>query len=182
MAGTLDGDPRLGDHLKACAPCQARLTELDRILAQERRAAVAEADAAFGGARLERQRASILRRIGGSRAAARILPFPGAVPTAPRPRHFWKRSIAAAAVAGVILGAVAGRLLPSRSATTASVPATAERAAAPRLGPEVVRAASWSADEQFLQDFEAAIGERRVEPLIALDALTPDWPTDFAVR
>jgi len=181
MAGTLHGDLRLADHLKDCATCQARFAELDRVLAQERRAAAAEADAAFGGTRLEQQRASILRRIGGSRAAARILPFPGAMQPAPRPHRLWKRSIAAAAVAGIVLGAVAGRLLPARSAS-AGAPAAVERTAPTRVGAEVVRAANWSADEQFLQDFEAAIVESGVEPLVALDALTPDWSIDLAVR
>lgn len=181
LAGS-DYDPRLAAHIAECSACHARLTELDHQLVHERRTAIAEADAAFPSIRLERQRASVLSRIGGTRAAARILPFPGQTAAVVRPHHLWKRSIAAAAVVGLVLGAAAGRLLPSRTSNAAVATRAADRVAPPSIASVDVVRAAWSADEQFFEDFEAALGASRVEPLLALDALTPDLPSDLGVR
>ncbi len=184
-AGASQCDPRLATHVAVCGNCHARLTYLLRALADARREAAAQANQIFPPARLERQRASILRRIGGSKAAARILPFPGLVAVAPGARpQFWKRSVAAAAVAGLVLGAAAGRVLLPPSGgrlLTQQNDAPLEHAPSRVPGPELVRA-SWSADELFLEDFEAAVGGTRVEPLLALDALTPDLPGDIGGR
>jgi hypothetical protein len=159
-------------HVTSCSQCAVRLAALEQRLAEDRRAAVAEADHTFQPPRLERQRASVLRRIGGSRAAARILPFPAHGPVVVTPRHqIVRRSVAAAAVAGLLIGVFAGRLLdPTRQFFRSS--SLDRQASVTRQGVQTVRAAVVS-DEDFLLDFEAALGAPRVEALQALDELTP---------
>jgi hypothetical protein len=164
-------------HLTACSRCSVRLHALEQRLAENRHAVIAEADQAFTASRLDRQRSAVLRRIGGSRAAARILPFPAHGPVVLTPRsHLIRRWIAAAAVGGLLIGAAAGRLLDPHRQTFRGGAGTADRtgdvAAQPAMQLQTVLI-SPASDEAFLRDFEAALVAPRVEPLLALDALTP---------
>jgi hypothetical protein len=174
---------RLTDHLGVCRQCALRLQDIAEALAADRRQVATEHDQEFTPARLERQRASVLRRLGGSKAAARILPFPAHGPVTPAVpgRHFMRRSVAAAAVGGLIVGGAAGRLLdPHRQPAFRPAPAET-RTLAPEDGVQTVRVATFS-EEAFLGEFEAAIGAPRIEPLRALDALTPQAADDPIVR
>lgn len=133
-------------------------------------ALVSVADAAFGPARLVRQRAAIDRRVAQrSRGAhARILRFPGAV-VRTAAAHPWRRWVAAAAVAGLLAGAGAGRFLFPDPRPTSSLASTAPTG---RVTPAQFRMSP--GDEAFLIEFDAALSGRPGAPLRALDALTPD--------
>lgn len=181
LVGPEASPERLVAHVARCSRCTVRLGTVEQTLADDRQRNVAEGDQAFSAARLERQRAQVLKRIGGSRAAARILPFPAHGPVTPAaPRHaFMRRSVAAAAVGGLLIGGAAGRLFdphqPARQVRTADV-----RGVPAAIVPEVRTAAL--SEETFLGEFEAAIGAPRVEPLMALDALTPRPADDVPGR
>jgi hypothetical protein len=160
-------------HVADCRRCATRLAALEALLAEDRHRLVAEADAAVTPSRLERQRAAILRAIGGSRAAARILPFPHHGPvTATTRRSLIQRSVAAAALAGLVIGGVAGRLLGPRHTATQPAMVNQARALSSPVADEPLQVSD-AGDEAFLLELEAAIGEPRLEPLSALDALTP---------
>jgi hypothetical protein len=105
--------------------------------------------------------------------AARVLAFPQHLPAQVPHRHPVRRSVAAAAIAGVLIGAAAGRLLDPHLARVVRFGAQAE-SSVPASGPESMSLqASTAGDEDFLLEFEAALGSQRVEPLQALDELTP---------
>jgi hypothetical protein len=182
LAGS-EGSPQgLVTHVMACPRCGERLAGFEQTLAEGRRIEAVVADQACTQSRLDRQRASILQRIGGSRAAARILPFPvpGRAPATPR-RHLVRRSVAAAAVAGLVVGAFAGRFFDSGARSLpASAALTAQRVVSPPAV-QTVRAAALN-EEAFLGEFEAAVVSPRVEPLLALDALTPRPADVWVVR
>jgi hypothetical protein len=172
-------DPAVSEHAVSCRECGLRLRALQQALADDRHEAIAEADRAFPAGRLEQQRANILRRIGGSRAVARILPFPAHGPhMAPTGHRVAWRPIAAAALTGLIVGTFAGRLLgPADLASRASGSHPPAAIVAPAASPPLLQASA-AAEEAFLRDFEAAVGSPRVEPLRALDELTPHGPDD----
>ena len=176
LAGPDAAAPRTLAHLTSCPPCAEGLGTLEARLDEDRRVATAAADRAFPADRLDRQRAAILRRLGYGRHLARILPFPSTAPpvVSMLRRQVVHRWVAAAALAGLIVGAVAGRLLetprrPAPSRAVANTHATPDTALAPQQ-----LQASALAEEAFFRDFEAAaIDGPHVEPLRALDALTP---------
>ena len=123
----LDGDPTPAerDHLDRCEGCRERRAQLDAMLQEISRAAEAETDVAFPPQRLLSQHARILQRIAQDGRPARVIAFPAS--TAPEARPFRGRPaarwIAAAAVAGLVIGMVVGRwthLAPSSTALRAS--------------------------------------------------------------
>lgn len=162
----------LPDHVTACAACAARWQALAATLEADRAALAAVADAHFPPDRLERQLRHVARRIEHRQRAARILRFPVmGVRETPR-RRAARRSIAAAALLGLTVGAVAGRLLDRH----ADVPRAGARPAASVSadGPtEAMAHAAVTADELFLVELEQALDAPRPAPLSALDALTP---------
>lgn len=179
LVGPEASPERLVAHVAHCEHCASRLAAIDRRLADDRARLVANDDQAFAPVRLERQRGQILKRIGGSRAAARILPFPAhgpMVPAAPH-RSAVRRSVAAAAVAGLVIGGAAGRLFDPHPARDVAM--SRPQVVALDRTPSV-RPASAVSEELFLGEFEAAVGASRVEPLMALDALTPS-PADVVL-
>lgn len=133
-------------------------------------AVVSLADASFGAARLDRQRAAIERRVA-QRAMgvhARILRFPGSVVRTAVAQP-WRRWVAAAAVMGLVTGAAAGRfLLPYPT------PASSLARALPTVGAGSGQLQMSPGDEAFLIEFDAALSGPSGAPLRALDALTPD--------
>lgn len=101
-------------HLRECAGCQSRYTALASLLDQITTAATAEADAAFSDERLARQHSRILQRVDQDGRPGRLIAFPAAQTHAPllqRARPF-SRWVAAAAVAGLVVGLLAGQFLP----------------------------------------------------------------------
>jgi hypothetical protein len=182
FAGLEAADGEVQAHVGACRACADRLASMAAGLADDREAAQAEAERQLTPRFLERQRAAIRRRLGGPVVAARILAFPAHGPVAAPPRHrVVRRSVAAAAVAGLLVGVTAGRLLdPHRTPVSPAGRGGPEVLGAPAL-PEILQASA-AGDEAFLRDFESAIGAPRVEPLRALEELTPQLPDGPAPR
>jgi len=186
LLGDRTGDavsPTEQQHLSACARCDARRVRLHRLLDDVADAAVAEADAAFPAERRARQQARILAHLQHEGRPARVIAFPaGHVPqesvvSRTRPGSRW---IAAAAVAGLIVGVMAGRFGHDYSfgrpgAARVIVARTAEE---PELrtagGAATIREITASiSDEEFLNQIEMAIDAPTAAALQPLDDLTP---------
>lgn len=157
-------------HLAACAQCQLRCASLVLLLDEVTAVTGAEADAAFPGERLARQQARILQRIDQDGRPGRLIVFPAGRPPAPllvrsRPASRW---VAAAAVAGLVVGLLTGQFLPVGSSAPASQIVSNEAGAGMTL-----RAVSTTlSDDEFLGQVEAA-GSAGPAALRPLDALTP---------
>lgn len=152
-------------HLHGCTRCQGRATAARRGLDTAKVDADATADAAFSAADLDRQRRAILARIARGHRSARVLPFPGHESANPSPPAD-RRWLAAAAAAGLVLGALAGQL-PHLNA-----PGTPD---ARDDAPAVVsaRAETRPLEDTLLSEVEAALDTEARPELQALDALTP---------
>lgn len=164
----LDPDAVTGparSHLRDCRRCQARAAAASRQLDAARSEAHAEADAAFSSADLDRQRRTILARISRGHRSARVLPFPGHEPVTARHRAD-RRWLAAAAAAGLVLGALAGQLphlvTPEAVSTRTAVPAVI-----------ATRADTRPLEDTLLSEVEEALDAGARPELRALDALTP---------
>ena len=173
-----DDEPIL-KHLAHCEMCQARYVQAKAGLDDGRDLSVAAADAAFTPDRLAAQRERIMRRIE-SQNGARVLAFPAPaaaerVPMHARPMLRW---VAAAAVAGIMVGITAGRyvnigdlgLTGRHTATSAS-----RIAAVPRPTPElrpVGNSAMAQDDDELLSEIDGALTEPRTSELAPIYALT----------
>jgi hypothetical protein len=169
-------------HLSACARCDARRVRLQRMLDDVAHTATAAADAAFPPERLARQQARILTHLQHDGRPARVIAFPaGHTPHEPsvtrtRPGSRW---IAAAAVAGLVVGAIAGRFghdysfrRPAAHVIVAHAVEQPElRATSSTAGIREVTA-SLSEDE-FLSQREMAIDAPAAAALQPIDDLTP---------
>jgi hypothetical protein len=172
IALCVDGSARgtRADEVRGCASCGARLASLSGLLREVSVASELDADAAFPADRLARQRARILQRLGHRGHLARVLAFPAAhAPhTSVQPRSA-RRWVAGAAAAGLIIGMAAGRMAHQFQ----GLRPIAQESAAVRSGAGVpLQASSSAADDEFLQELEAALsfspaGLRR------LDSVTP---------
>lgn len=151
-------------HVRQCESCRERLEGLRAACADLRRDVHATVDAHITPARLDRQLAVILRRIEGS--PGRVLPFPIATPR-PTPAPSLGRWVAAAAVAGLVIGLGAGRLIgPSGD------PVILWRTTS--VGPgSPARPIQQETDEEMLVEIEAALTRSRTKEFRALDELTP---------
>ncbi len=160
QAVLVGADARVGAHLSSCARCRRERDRIAALLANARDGVDVAVDAAFGPVALERQRHAILQRIAKSAGGARLLRFPSASDRpqpAPRANVRW---LAAAAVAGLLVGGAASQLPRFfRSAPVAPV------AARPT--------ATWRTDDTFLREVEAALDLETRGEFDALDALTP---------
>ncbi len=175
------GEAPAGEHLDECASCRARYMALAAWLDTLRDGAVAEADEAFPAERLAAQQAHIFRRLEAMERPARVIAFPRfARPTGAHHSNA-RRWIAAAAVAGLVIGLAGGQMLDLRhrigstSATFTPPGATgtiSDTRAASGAGYVPVRLSS---DEAILMDIgtESAAYAHMPEPLQALDGLTP---------
>jgi hypothetical protein len=168
VAGTTGVDAHLAD----CADCRARHTELTTLLGEIGDVVAAEADVHFSDDRLVRQRGRILQRIELDGRPGRLIAFPAGQPQAPvhvraRPVSRW---VAAAAVAGLVVGLLTGQFIPV--APSAAVPGP--RMVTNEAGSGIaLRAVSTSlSDAEFLVQVEAA-GSAGPAVLQPLDALTP---------
>ena len=161
-------------HLDACTACDARREEVVRLLKDIAQASTEETDAAFPEEKLTRQRLRIMQRIEAEGRPARVISFPGHQPhEKPALRaHSASRWVAAAAVAGLIVGIMAGRMspLPSRLAFTplsTQAPVGATPAAA------FLPAVTLMSDEELLVHIELALDAQGGTALRPLDDLTP---------
>lgn len=151
-------------HVRQCEPCRERLEGLRAACADLRRDVHATVEARITPARLDRQLDVILRRIEGT--PGRVLPFPIAVPR-PAPAPSLRRWVAAAAVAGLVIGLGAGRLIGPTGD-----PIAPWRAASVGPGGQV-RPLQQETDEEMLVEIEAALTRSRTKEFRALDELTP---------
>jgi len=173
-------------HLAHCAACEARYQALRTGFEDTREAAASDADAACAEDRLARQRERILRRIDALQTGPKVLPFPAATPHghgAAQPRVI-RRWVAAAAVAGLLVGLGAGRLV-FRSGDAGSAAVTARRDVAATASPvrpaPTIRALHVEpgvTDDQFLSEIELATAAPRTRELRAIYAFTLEESRD----
>jgi len=168
------------EHLAACARCDARRSRLEALLDDVSVTASEAADAAFPPERLTRQHSRIMAHVEHEGRPARVIAFPAGHTQAPivsrrRPASRW---IAAAAVAGLVIGVIAGRVGHDVSFSRPGVRVIASRAAeTPELratgSTGVIREVSNPVDdEEFLSEMEIAI-DSPAAALQPLDELTP---------
>ena len=193
-------DPRAADHLADCAGCRIRYAELVSFMGGLRAEGEAELDAIFSPDDLRAQQQRIANRIEHLAHAARVISFPahqaaGQSGVAARVSSLAPRWIAAAAVAGLIVGVGVGSFFQegarvSRLRVPALAAATAPAATAPAARPDApatdpVNAANTSApglpgvpgindaNDEFVSEWELALDRPRMHELLALDELTP---------
>ncbi len=168
-------------HLETCARCATRHAELLCAFA-DLDGIHAEADAAFDDERLLHQGTHILRRLDRNHGPARVLPFPAAADEARGMRLFaaaGRRWVAAAAIAGLVVGVFSGRLFmahrTSQDATDAGRRAYGSSVRRSLVGPVLVPAElrASGVDEVLLEEVETALARPRVYELTAIDAITP---------
>jgi hypothetical protein len=169
-------------HLGTCARCDARRVRLQSLLADVSETAAAEADAAFPPERLSRQLARILSHLQHEGRPARVIAFPaghGHEPMVSRTRSS-TRWVAAAAVAGLVIGVIAGRFGHDYSlGRPGAAPVIVARSVdAPELDAagstgSIQEVAAVVSDEEFLSQLEIAIDGPAAAALQPLDDLTP---------
>ncbi|HEX7797563.1 MAG TPA: hypothetical protein VF456_24540 [Vicinamibacterales bacterium] len=176
-------DPPAVEHLADCESCGMRYAELVAFLDDMRTTSDAETDAVFTAERLHQQQEQILRRLEHASRSARVISFPGqssSHPTAVAGRVA-PRWLAAAAAAGLFVGAVGGTLVHpgfERSATSMHVASntTASARLAPSPGVLVTAPNNLSDnidDDAFLMQLEFALERPHTQELQPFDALTP---------
>ena len=159
--------PAEQQHLSTCVQCDVRRVHMQRLLDDVSETATAAADAAFPLERLNRQQARILARLQHEGRPARVIAFPaGHAPYEPvasrtRPASRW---IAAAAVGGLIVGVIAGRIGHDYSFPRAGTPRviaahTIEEPElrAPGTAGAIREVAASISDDEFLDQLETAI-------------------------
>jgi len=163
-------DSATAAHLESCPRCRRRRGLLAARIDATREAARLAADAAFSPDHLERQRQSILQRIGRLGAAARVLPFPAAAPATsrPTPPAADRRWVLAAAAAGLLLGIAVGRLPGVGGPMSATAPLTP----APRLA-TADAISDPRRDDLLLSAVEEVLTRETRPEFEALDGLTP---------
>jgi len=166
-------------HLRVCPDCAARRDRLAGLLADVSRAAADEADAAFPPERLARQRARILNRVQHLPQAAPVTAFPArpaAARTARRPDRWWL-AVAASAVAGLLLGVLAGQSWTPRGDGLVPAEAAIEAVDILRPTPAIqarpVVVTTTISDDELLMQIETAGAVPRRATLHSLDMLTP---------
>lgn len=166
-------------HLSTCERCANRHAELLCAIG-DLDEFNAEADAAFDEHHLARQHAQILRHIDRNHGPARVLHFPALTSAIPHGQPFGRRWVAAAAIAGLIVGAFAGwrldhEALRARQARMAAAQARTSERQFTQGGSVIVPAdhRRVGSDERLLVEVDAAVTRPRVKELTAIDALTP---------
>jgi len=181
-------DEALLRHLVQCSPCEARYVALQVAFDQARDAVVADAEAACSPDRMAHQRDRILHRVAAQYAGPRVLPFPA--PSQGRRAHqqprVIRRWVAAAAVAGLVVGLTAGRLFhvgePGAESSASRDPLPAGSSSPARPAP-VMRAANVQpamSEDQFLSEVELATSSPRTAELRAIYALTLEETRDIS--
>jgi hypothetical protein len=170
LAGLVSGTDET--HLAACPRCRSERDRLRAGLAAVVAGATAAADHALPATTLERQRQSIRQRIGRLSAGARLLPFPVAAAARPvEPVRADRRWIAAAAVAGLLVGVGVERLQHGLDGP-AGAPGGSAAEATQRAAAEAFTAEPWR-DDPLLSDVDAVLTRETRPEFEALDGLTP---------
>jgi len=174
-------------HLAHCPACESRYQAVRSAFDETREAALASADTACSADRMERQRERILRRVDAMQSGPKVLPFPAAGQpghAAPQPRVF-RRWVAAAAVAGLLVGLGAGRVVFNGdiAGTTTDTGQKITKAAAPGPAPQTptlraLHVESGLTDDQFLSEIEMATAAPRTRELRAIYAFTLEESRD----
>jgi hypothetical protein len=171
-------------HLVRCASCDARYVALQRAFDETRQAVLDHADAACTPERLAEQRDRILRRIDAQYSGPRVLPFPNGMAAAHAvvPSLLFRRWIAAAAVAGLVIGLTAGQLFHIRKD---GVPLA--RSVSPAIGPahatpvmRSVNSVPEVDEEAFLSEVDMAAAAPQAAELRAIYAFTIEASRDVA--
>jgi len=168
-------------HLAHCDACLARYADTVLLLDAGREAAVAQADAAFTPDHLAHQRDRIMRRLE-AQAGPKVLAFPAAARTAsstgaPVPMLRW---VAAAAIAGLMVGVTAGHYLDfgslfaqfGRPASTVAASGRATPHAVPSMRPAAGNVKPADDDDLLLKVDGALSTDERTSELAAIYALT----------
>ena len=174
-------------HLVRCESCDARYVAMQRAFEETREAVIDRADATFTPERLAEQRARILRRIDTQYSGPRVLPFPNgaAAAHAAVPSTLVKGWIAAAAVAGLVIGLTAGQFLhfrrdavQSARSTTPAVTAAIGPAHATPVMRSVNGVPTIADDEEFLSEVDSAAAAPQAAELRAIYAFTLEGQRD----
>ena len=184
-------DEALLRHLVQCPDCEARYVALQAAFDESRGAAIAGADEACSAGRLATQRDRILHRIDAQFEGARVLAFPasGTSHATTKPSPLVRRWVAAAAVAGLVVGLTAGRFLPfggHDESATARRPVSAAGPATPRSTP-VLRAVNTNRpqpvdEDEFLSEVDMATAAPQAAELRAIYAFTLEASRDGSPR
>lgn len=164
-----------GAHVRDCAACRARLAALSTWLETLRADARQEADEALPRERLVAQQAQILRRLEAMERPARVLAFPRFARPISVPSVARQRWIAAAAVAGLVVGVGLGQVVDFRG-TPAQDPfaGTATPVAQSSTSRGMVVQPIGASDEDLLYAQEASQASERIpESLRSLHEITP---------
>jgi hypothetical protein len=167
-------------HLSACERCTRQYSEIAGLLDATHEEAAARADEQFPESRLSAQFDRIMRRIDHLGRPGQVISFPLArrapqvVETAAGGTRRW---VAAAAVASLLVGFAAGRLVTRSELRTSTSIASAAHTSVPRVtNSPAPTARHASADDAFvsldLSEIDLADNDRPVV-LQAYDALTP---------
>lgn len=163
-------DPPVAEHLADCPQCRARFAELTGFMDGLHRDADAAVDALFPTERLDAQRTQILRRIDHIGQHARVITFPGRAAdtaAAASPARQTTRWVAAAAVAGLVVGLTVGAFTSLTSVEPVEVAVSQ-----PAAGEPVILRLPMD-EETFLRELELARVRQRTRALMPLDAFTP---------
>jgi len=181
-------DESLLRHLARCPACEARYAALRSDFEATREAASVEADDACSPERMEHQRERILRRVDALSGGSRVLPFPAASKPVRPSRQSWAlgRWIAAAAVAGLVIGLTVGRFVydggpgagPDASARSASAVVAPPASSIPTIRAAAVRVPL--NEDQFLSDVELATASPGAAELRAIYAFTLEAPREMS--
>jgi hypothetical protein len=169
-----------------CSLCERRRAALSGLLDDVSDSATIAAETAFPPERLARQHARILQRVDQQRLDSRLLDpqaRAGRVITFPQPRaqrtsqlraQPVRRWIAGAAAAGLLIGAVAGRLAYEFPVGVLGQTSAGQQAIGHQASSVPLRAVSGTmSDDEFLREIEAAVGSSGPAALRRLDAVTP---------
>ena len=171
-------DPPTAEHLADCESCAARYDELASFMETVRAEGDADADAIFTTERLRAQQQQIARRLEHIRRPARVISFPGRVArrtmgvSGSRTATRW---VAAAAAAGLFVGAVLGASYQHGSRTHQAATAGLSTAAAQPepIATDGTGQAPAATDDAVISDLELALERPYTRELVAFDAFTP---------
>jgi hypothetical protein len=163
-------------HLGGCHDCDSRRCEIAHLLDETSQASAEEVDAVFPAERLAKQQLQIMERAEAAAGPARVIAFPAAQSPEPgviaRTRSTTTRWVAAAAVAGLVVGVVAGRA--GRDFRPAFGPGLTPAVQVRQDGgPSIQGVSTTLSDDEFLVELESAIDGQGGGALRALDELTP---------
>ena len=174
-------EPRAADHLADCLACGDRFAELTSVLDDVRLMGESEAAGVFTSERLHLQQEQIADRLRMLGHIGRVIAFPahaeGAVPATNAPVGRLTRVaagwVAAAAAAGIFIGAGAGMLYDGNARSRPAQAVMTQPVGNPTPAPVRVDSSPLDDDALFMSELEAVRDRPRTEELMAFEALTP---------